>query len=56
MTKEELVAFLKDNLKVVVSTLLADYRSNEVKVQVSLMLNDEDIASDYDYIYIPDSN
>ena len=49
MTKEELIQFLKENLKVYVS----DTRGSDEPpcVTVSLYLGDECISSDNEYIY-----
>lgn len=50
MTKEELIQFLKENLKVYVSDTRGSYDDIPC-VTVSLYLGDECISSDYEYVY-----
>lgn len=53
MTKEEMLAFLKENLKVRVTAHNEGGINPSVKVKVTLVLEDEDIASDDDYADVP---
>ena len=53
MSKEELVAFLKENLKVQVSAHNDGNFNPAVKVKVKLLLGDEEISSDEEYADVP---
>lgn len=50
MKKEELIKFLKENLKVKVSDNRGPYDIDPC-LTVSLYLGDECISSDYEYVY-----
>ena len=50
MTKEELIQFLKENLKVYVSDTRSTY-DDLACLTVSLYIGDECISSDYEYVY-----
>ena len=50
MTKEELIQFLKENLKVTVADTSGPYDEPPC-VTVSLYLGDECISSDFEYLY-----
>lgn len=50
MTKEELVKFLKENLRVSVADTSGPYEEHPC-LTVSLYIDDECISSDYEYLY-----
>ena len=50
MTKEELIQFLKENLRVTVADTSGPYKEHPV-LTVSLYLGDECISSDFEYLY-----
>ncbi len=50
MTKEELIQFLKENLKVTVADTSGSYEEPHC-LTVSLFLGDECISEDYEYVY-----
>ena len=50
MTKEELIQFLKENLRVTVTDTSGPYDEHPC-VTVSLYLGDECISSDFEYLY-----
>ena len=50
MTKEELIQFLKENLRVTVTYTSGPYDEHPC-LTVSLYLGDECISSEYEYLY-----
>ena len=50
MTKEELIKFLKENLRVTVADTRGPYDEHPC-LAVSLYLGDECISSDFEYLY-----
>ena len=50
MTKEELIQFLKENLKVRVGDTSGPYEEH-VHLTVSLYIGDECISEDFEYLY-----
>ena len=50
MTKEELVKFLKENLRVTVADTRGPYDEHP-HLTVSLYIGDECISSDFEYLY-----
>jgi hypothetical protein len=50
MTKEELIKFLKENLKVYVGDTSGPYDEHPC-LTVELFLGDERISSDFEYLY-----
>ena len=50
MTKEELIKFLKENLRVTVADTRSMY-DDHTCLTVSLYIGDECISSDYEYVY-----
>ena len=50
MTKEELIQFLKENLRVTVADVRELYDDHH-HLTVSLYIGDECISSDFDYLY-----
>lgn len=53
MSKEELIAFLKENLKVQVVARNDGNFNPSVKVQVTLLLEGEIVSSDEEYADVP---
>ena len=52
MTKEELIDFLKENLKICISCDNRYCSAGQSEITVSLTLGEEVISEHYDYIYI----
>ena len=50
MTKEELIQFLKENLRVTVADTRSMY-DDHTHLTVSLYIGDECISSDFEYLY-----
>ena len=50
MTKEELIQFLKENLRVTVADT-SDLYDDHLHLTVSLYIGDECISSDFEYLY-----
>jgi len=51
MTKEELIEFLRDNLRIQISLCQNwDYYAESKKLEVSLFLGDEEISSCTEYV------
>ena len=50
MTKEELIKFLKENLKVTIADTSGPYEEH-THLTISLYLGDECISSDFEYMY-----
>lgn len=50
MTKEELIKFLKENLRVTVADT-SDLYDEHPHLTVSLYIGDECISSDFEYLY-----
>jgi hypothetical protein len=50
MSKEELIKFLKENLRVTVADTSGSY-DEHAHITVSLYIGDECISSDFEYLY-----
>ena len=51
MSKDEIIAFLRENLEIKISMDMNDHFSSVlVRTEVKIMLGDEMITEDYDYV------